>query len=283
VQVQGRQLWCMGVVACGALVVLVTALRRGDAAMNEHDRELFLQRRQSERGIAALEFVELGGLRLSETERRATPGSDAAPLDQEILAAVQDFLQHRFGAASSPELYLEWCRSRGYTMRSLDDLRDIWWVDQAYSTYLGGPPPEGATAEWLFKACMTGADAYQDGRARIMGVSVDPEWMETVSGEVTRASPQLAAPDTWPVKVLALTGRVSSSQSWLDHPALVSHRLDADGRAKVGAAWLVAEFASGDRRPIRIGVAYDAARAEWIVSSITVGSVAGEESVRCEF
>jgi len=257
---------------------------------------LLYQQQDATRGIAALDIIPLELISLPDASVfRATPLLEVGvPLidaravsepgvNKALWEAVHEFLMYRYGKSSSPDTYIAWMLSRGFELRPAEELREQWWATEAYQAYTGEAPPPAATAEELFVACMQGSKAYKKGYATFTGVSLEEDWVGFLAGDVSLASPILSPPSTWPERVLALSGRVSSSPSWFQHEDGLQEQFARRGRARVGAVWCVAEFLAGQKRPVRFGLVYSPVLSEWIVTSIAVGCLQDEVSVRCEY
>lgn len=283
-------------VLLGGITITSIGWLRGRNAVAEHDRLLDQQRRTAVSGISELHVVpfrdarEVAAAFFAPTPRldgdvptTIEQASQVAEENARLWNAAVEFLERRYGTQASADEYSQWMHSRGFSLRPKQELINTWWAAEAYEAYVGRPPADGLSAQELFLASAAGADVFRDGSVKPVAVAVDPEWVGFQSGVISAAAPTLGSPATWPERVLALTGRKSTSRSWFEVPDPDGSGLERNATARAAEVWCVAEFASGERRPMSFGLVYVPHSREWVVTRVTVGCLPGEESVRCEF
>lgn len=191
--------------------------------------------------------------------------------DREGLAkSVGAFFGARY--ASEPESYLEWRRREGYVPVDLQELRTMWFVEDAHQAYFKRALPADISWDELHVLMVGGQRGFEGGRLEIREIATSGDSVASVRKRLTRADPTPPRIPGLPGEMLDAGGAISVSLPWWKPGATVEQLLERHGAAEVCAVGMIAEFGDGGRRPIGMTYVRDPQRSRWHLMSMIVGA-----------
>lgn len=179
-----------------------------------------------------------------------------------------------FGAryASEPRDYLDWRRHEGYVPVDMQELRAMWFIEEAHQTYFNEPISSEASWDELHVLMVGGQRTFERGRLNIREIAVSGESVSCVGKRLSRADPTPPRIPGLSGEMLDAGGAISVSLSWWRPAATVEELLARDGVAEICSIGMIAGFGDGVRRPIGMTYVRDPKRSRWQLTSMIVGT-----------
>ena len=181
---------------------------------------------------------------------------------KKLLDEIAAFIYYRF-MQNSAEEYKDWRLDSGYHWRSLDVMRDTWFIDEGYNIYFGEKPPSDIKLEETFDRFWTAALEFHHGTNRPVALAAEPKGLICRFSYLTEGNPEPdpiggeMPPELW-------YGGVSMTmRSWFDPPRSLKELLKEYNRVLAAEAGVIFQFADGSRRPVFFMYYWDPGTSHW--------------------
>lgn len=237
--------------------------------------------------LAGVEVVDIADVAPVAAAIRANAGYPAGSVDDRAAAQlaeeVSTFLAARFGEDAAG--LTRWREARLYQPRPMDELLSKWFIDKAYSGYLGRPMPKDISFADAYRAVIDGQAGFKDGATIIKRIALSKPGLDVQMHVMERHDPRFPRV-TGPLgDVLDLCGRLNFSPPWWGWPCKEWEMATTPAGARVAVVAFVAEFADGARRPVAVSSVFCPDAKKWFVISLWHGRFSREDetSVRWDY
>lgn len=279
--------------ACVVSVALLGgyfAFFRGRAAETRYNAEVSANREACLEALAAARMTPMSALMTDAIARPAIMHVDAdvtPAMEGKLVREVQEFLLARY--AKSPDDYLSWRRSRGFTLRDRSELEKWWHISEVVADYRGREVSKEESTEALFLEAISLSNQRKSGRQRIVGTSLTHEWSIIIEKRSALRLPRNTPP--WDQRDPRFVTRQSfvtapatgGSESWWQRGASYIERTRSEKGVLVATASFFAEFGDGERLPVATYFYFDQERDSWTITGISVATQRVEDGRRFEF
>ena len=278
-----------------AVLVFVFALTRSHWRKSSFTREAQKVYSTSQRAYKKIELLPLADADqhtirqvLSSTpfephlppEKKLPLGNKALDL---VLNHAADFIYYRF-VNTSPTDYMQWRKSQGYHMRSLDELLDPWTIDWSYDFYFHKPFPDNPDLEAMFQEFWDIGLNYKNGKNKPTGIANDPAGLGAVAGIMTTGTPYHGEQYSGDLGSDLWYGSISSTmRCWWVPPEDTKTILAKHNVAYYIDVNCILSYADGTRRPLELQYVWNPDFKDWFLENVVISNFPSENLSGMEY